>query len=522
MALLLLLMLALAWQGISAAWEQRRMVREILQDYARLIADNYATALQSEIGFRGFYQLTQRLQEEGMLQPDGGGWQDQRLETIISELFGPGAISGAFRSEPVNGSVSWLWGESVTNRQLSEQFAPLTSQPVTPPFEVLHAKHADRTQTALIIPGTNQQTILLVNPDALPMLFEQVFTSQPLLPAALGDPARLRPNIHLDICDPDGKTLFESATPLIPVLAASATIGGDYAGLFKDFTITASIRPSIAGELVLGGLPYGRLPFIVLLLVVASMLAVVSFILLRKQRQLLELRNDFVARVSHELRTPLTQIRMFTESLLLNRLPDVGDREQALTVINRESRRLSRLVDNILQFEQGGAIQLPDESQPYALLGLCRQLAEDFQPMMDARSSQLNISCSESSYCRKNREGLIQILTNLMDNALKYGPDGQTISLTVLAEDKKLQFILCDQGPGIPDPERERIFEPYYRLEREKQKAIAGTGIGLSVSRELAAAIGAELAVEPGAGEGSCFTMKFNATEAGGGTSVSG
>jgi len=213
---------------------------------------------------------------------------------------------------------------------------------------------------------------------------------------------------------------------------------------------------------------------------------------------------------------------MFAESLLLNRLPDAGDRQQALTVINRETRRLSRLVDNILQFEQSAAIHLPDEPQPYSLAGLCQQLAEDFQPMLEARNTQLNVSCADDIECRKNQQGLIQILTNLLDNALKYGPESQTIRLSISADDEAVRITVCDQGPGIPGSERERIFEPYYRLAREQQQAIAGTGIGLSVSRELAAAIDAGLDLEPAIETGSCFCLTINDTDTGNGSFATG
>lgn len=505
LALLLLLILTLAWLGFSANRTQDRMVREVLQDYAQLIADNYVSALHRDIGFRRLYPLSQRLEADGFLNGDAEFWSQINLLPVTEEVLGIDALQAAFYVDNETLSITWLLNETYESQKVSQVYLNQFLTEIPPPFEVKHFKEGEKVHTILIIHKEEGQTVLLIKSSALTVWFGKIFDERALLPESLGNPETLRSHIHLDVQDINSNLIFQSSTVLIQELASVATINGDYSGLFKDFKVRASIHPLIASELIIGGLPYGRLPFIALLLGVAVLLGAASFILLRKQRQLMELRTDFVARVSHELRTPLTQIRMFTESLLLNRLSKSEDRQLALKVIHRETRRLTRLVANILLFEQDGQIQLTLESNSYSMKKLCRQVKEDFQPILDSRDARLKIDCSETLSCKLNRGAVVQILTNLMDNSLKYGPMGQTISMSAKSENGSFCISVCDQGPGIAEAERERIFEAYYRLEKEKKNAIAGTGIGLSVSRDLASDMGGTLSVEEAADGGSCF-----------------
>lgn len=507
LALLLLLMLTLAWLGFSASRTQDRMVREVLQDYAQLIADTYVSALHSEIGFRRLYPLTQQLEAQGFLNGDLEIWNQESLPELVRTVLGVDALLAVFYIDKGSQSLGWLMNENNESRAVAEAYLAQARPEIPPPFEVTHLNKGQAVHTLIAIPKESGETVLLIKGSALEFWFQQIFEQRALLPEAFGNPDSLRPHIYLSVRDTRSTLIYQSSATLFEGLASSATIKGEYAGMFKDFEVKASIHPSVASELMIGELPYGRLPFIVVLLFVAVALGVVSFILLRKQRQLMELRTDFVARVSHELRTPLTQIRMFTESLMLQRLSKTEDQQLALKVIHRETGRLTRLVDNILLFEREGQIRLKSEPESYSLAQLCHQLEEDFQPILDSRDAILEIHCPEALHSKFNRGAVVQILTNLLDNSLKYGPKGQTIYLSASRDQQVFVLSVCDQGPGIPEAECERIFQAYYRLEKEKKDAIAGTGIGLSVSRELATELGGTLIAKPRPGGGSCFVF---------------
>jgi signal transduction histidine kinase len=200
------------------------------------------------------------------------------------------------------------------------------------------------------------------------------------------------------------------------------------------------------------------------------------------------LRTEFVSGVSHELRTPLAQIRWFAELLHLGKLRSDEERARSAGIIDQEARRLTYLVENVLNFsraEKGtnrvtpGSLDLDTE---------IRDAAEMFAPL--ARSRRMSVRTSSSGLTvMADRNALRQILLNLLDNAAKYGPPGQTISVgsgaAPAADVPRVQFWVEDEGPGIPESDRDRVWEPYVRLNRKMESATGGSGIGLSVVREL-------------------------------------
>ena len=178
------------------------------------------------------------------------------------------------------------------------------------------------------------------------------------------------------------------------------------------------------------------------------------------------MREDFISGVSHEFRTPLTQIRMFTELLADGKLQTDEEQIRSTEVINREARRLTHLVENILHFSRMGRAPAGSETAERIVLAESIQdLLDAFGPMAEARGCKVEVEVDPAGLVvNSTRSGLHRMLANLLDNALKYGPEHQTVRLGATTRDGWARIWVEDQGPGIPVGERSRIWDPYHRL----------------------------------------------------------
>ena len=275
------------------------------------------------------------------------------------------------------------------------------------------------------------------------------------------------------------------------------------------FTVEASLKPDVAGRLVLG--ETYRFPVLLALLGITAALVAIAFRQLRREEALARLRADFVSSVSHELRTPLAQIRMFAELLRMGWIRSAQEHTRSLDIIDQEARRLGHLVDKVLCFdrvERGENTLMTEETQ---LAPLVREVLEAFAPLAAARHVDVRVSLDADVTADVDRGAMRQVLINLLDNAVKYGPAGQTISVGLARGDGDdyARMWVEDQGAGIPAEERAKIWEPFHRLERDANSAIAGSGIGLALVRNLAVAHGGRVYVEDGATGGSRFTVEI-------------
>jgi signal transduction histidine kinase len=213
--------------------------------------------------------------------------------------------------------------------------------------------------------------------------------------------------------------------------------------------------------------------------------------------------------VSHELRTPLSQILIFTELLKLGRLRTSAERERSLDVIDQETRRLIRLVENVLQFSGAGRGRRRVEQESLQLAGVVGETVEAFRPLADARGVTLRVDIPGDYAVLADRSALRQILLNLLDNAIKYGPRAQTVSIEAHRDNGRTRIQVDDQGPGIPRDDRERVWDGYYRLGREARSAVAGSGIGLAVVRSLATDLNGKTWIEDSDTGGARFVVEL-------------
>jgi two-component system phosphate regulon sensor histidine kinase PhoR len=222
-------------------------------------------------------------------------------------------------------------------------------------------------------------------------------------------------------------------------------------------------------------------------------------------RHLESVRRDFVANASHELQTPLTAIRGFAETLLESPLPGEQVRSQ-LEVILRNAERLGHLIRDMLELSQIESRRVPLQPAAVDLGRLTRTLLRDVEPRLSQRSLSAGLRDEAGEIAAfADRRAVEQVLTNLLDNAIKYTPPGGRIEVEIAARPEALRVSVRDTGIGIPPDDLGRIFERFYRVDKARSRALGGTGLGLSIVKHLLQAMGGEIHVESDLGRGSTF-----------------
>jgi signal transduction histidine kinase len=276
---------------------------------------------------------------------------------------------------------------------------------------------------------------------------------------------------------------------------------------FGGITVAVGLLNAGLYRLAPEGLPRQRGLELFGLFALAACLVACSALLLRREEQLARTRANFVSGVSHELRTPLAQIRMFAEMLLLGRVRTEADRRRSLEIIDTEARRLSQLVDNVLQVARSENGHLHVNPIAMRLAPIMRECVESFTMLAQARGIQFRPELQEDLIAPIDSAALRQIVLNLLDNAAKYGPDGQRVVVGLALFEGRARIWVDDEGEGIPVRERERVFAPFYRI-RNAQNA-TGSGIGLAVVRELVALHGGDAWIEDAPDAGARVVVQF-------------
>ena len=229
----------------------------------------------------------------------------------------------------------------------------------------------------------------------------------------------------------------------------------------------------------------------------------------RREIQMAEMRSHFVASVSHELKTPLTAIRMFAETLVLGRTGAQATSEYLQTIVN-ESERLSRLVDNVLDFsriEQGNKVY---RMQSTCLAEVVRAAARTMQYPLSQLGFTLRISIDENiPKLQANADALEQAILNLLANAMKYSGDARQIEMVLRRSGEEALIDITDHGLGISKEDQERIFEKFYRVRSVETDQIAGTGLGLTLAHHIVVTHKGRVVVSSELGHGSTFSVRI-------------
>lgn len=222
------------------------------------------------------------------------------------------------------------------------------------------------------------------------------------------------------------------------------------------------------------------------------------------------LRREFVANVSHELKSPLTSIRSLTETLLDGGLEDPGCNRRFVSLIEEDSTRLARLIDDLLILSQVESRAIPLRLSAVDLSQVLQNLLAPREVLIAERKLRIISRLDPELQVRADPDRLRQVLDNLLDNAIKYSPEGGRVEILAYPVEQHLvQVRVHDQGPGIPPEARGRVFERFYRVDKNRSRELGGTGLGLSIVKHIVESHGGRAWVEGTVGEGSqfCFTL---------------
>jgi signal transduction histidine kinase len=235
---------------------------------------------------------------------------------------------------------------------------------------------------------------------------------------------------------------------------------------------------------------------------------VATYRLVRQETEMARLRADFVANVSHDLKTPLALIRMFGETLEMGRVPDEARRREYYRVITREGERLSRLIDNVLDFSRIESGRRRYEPLLTAVEPLVRETLEAFGYPLREQGFDVAVRVApDLPEVPLDAEAVSQALGNLVDNAIKYSGPRKVLRVEASVRHGHLALAVEDEGVGIPREEHGRIFEKFYRVGRSDTQGRRGSGVGLALVRHVAEAHGGRVTVESRPGAGSRFTL---------------
>jgi len=245
-----------------------------------------------------------------------------------------------------------------------------------------------------------------------------------------------------------------------------------------------------------------------ILLVVIVAGSVTTYRLTRRESEVARLKADFVANVSHDLKTPLSVIRMFGETLEMGRVPDQATREEYYRVITRESERLSRLIDNVLDFSRIEGGRRTYERAPTPVEPLVRESLEPFAYPLAQGGFKVEVDvAADLPDVMIDAAAVAQALSNLVDNAIKYAGERKTVRVSAAVVGDRLMLAVADEGIGIAPAEHGRIFEKFYRVGRSDTQGRRGSGVGLALVRHVTEAHGGRVTVESTPGMGSRFTL---------------
>jgi heavy metal sensor kinase len=225
----------------------------------------------------------------------------------------------------------------------------------------------------------------------------------------------------------------------------------------------------------------------------------------RRQRQ-------FTADASHELRTPMTVIKGQIE-VALQRERDPQAYRQVLQAVNEEVDRMIRLVGSLLTLARADAGQIPITLEPVSLPDVVSAAIEQVQPLASRRGIDLQLSSSRPVTLRADDDLILQLLLNLLDNAIKYTAAGGQVTVGWNANGREVELWVRDTGSGIAREHLTRLFERFYRVDKARSRAEGGSGLGLAISRWIAEAHGGSISVESDLGRGSTFTVRLPAAD---------
>jgi signal transduction histidine kinase len=407
-----------------------------------------------------------------------------------------GTFAMSQESHPILPDTSWL----------RSALREITARPVTG-FAVVFVKRGDSSDAIGFSPQRDASSRIIgalgfVSPanQFAEVVFTHLLRYPKLLPLAITRGLPSDSLLAATASTPDGLEIFRSKSWESGLRSDTASLAGFTGGM----KVRVALRPDATARLQSAVVPGSRMPVWVGLLLLTGLLTVIIVRNLQREHELARLRLEFSASVSHELRTPLAQILLFGETLTLGRTRSEAERMSAAGVIVREARRLMHLVDNTLAFSRAERPVVSLSPGRVRLAPIIEETIAGFAPLASARNVSISQHVDRRASAFVDAEAFRQILINLLDNAVKYGPAGQhvkveltaghsviVLSPAILAPEqpvtrRTLRLAVVDEGPGVTGHAKEEIWIPFVRGRNGESPTGTGCGLGLAVVRDLA------------------------------------
>jgi signal transduction histidine kinase len=497
----------LAYQAYDAARSQRRTAETVLNEYAAFAGWEFSRAVSKELESTlqsSLSNIERAITRDGTLPTPqrnaSASSSDCECRALVARTVFRMALDG---SELVTTGADL--SETLAGR-IRASLRDRAAKPHSPSFAIVTDAGQARLVGTMIGHSADRSGHMLLgfvaDSETMTPAFQRILTQHPLLPPALAG-QRTAALLSARVADPTGTTLFESGPADPGRYRASGTLSATLGNLSYEI----ALQPKAAEALLIGGLPRSRLPLLAGLVALTTGLVLMALWQLRREYELTRLREDFVSAVSHELRTPLAQIRLFSETMLLGRVRSEGEARRSLEIINQEAQRLGHLVENVLSFARGGRGIARATLEQRSLPQLVHDIAESFAPLARTRQARIVVSAPDEAIVQIDAAAFRQVLLNLLDNAAKYGPVGQTITVSLADHDTHARMTVDDQGPGVAAADRLRIWQPFARARDASQAAVAGTGIGLAVVKDVARVHGWHVDVDTAPSGGARFIV---------------
>ncbi|MEM6628899.1 MAG: HAMP domain-containing sensor histidine kinase [Bacteroidota bacterium] len=234
---------------------------------------------------------------------------------------------------------------------------------------------------------------------------------------------------------------------------------------------------------------------------------------LTKLKDMEAYRREFLGEVSHELKTPIFAIQGFIHTLIDGAMDDHRVRKKFLKKAMKNSDRLSNLVEDLLVITQAESGEMEVRVRRFQITELIQDVLDSFEYKFTKKNRNIQYRFQDNSYSETfvlaDEERIRQVLTNLIDNAIKYGNQEGTVRISLGSDEEKIYVSIEDDGPGIEEEHLDKIFRRFYRVDKSRSREKGGTGLGLAICKHLMSAHGEKITVNSTVGEGTTFTFSL-------------
>ena len=493
---------AVAYQAQQATQKHRATALGLLGDYAEMAVYNYAERMKPELHRLAMIAVDPMYSMSTLAAHRAFGLPTPRTHDCKCSEGMP-ALHQYFMYSPGRGVHGTTEFSAAAQTEIAQQIELYADSSQVVHHFVLRPLASENAVIAFRRVQNDMYVGTVMDAATLAKLFDKV-SRKNLLPPSLTRGANTDTLLNLNV------RIAGNAAPVYSARHAANWLAAREDTLpaqFGSLVVAAAIREDLAPSLIIGGLPRTRLPLLLLLMAITGGLAVLAIAQLRRERALVRMRESFVTSVSHELRTPLAQMQLYLDTVRMGRTSTPAERDWAMSHIARETTRLTHLVENVLHVSKPPAIS--NVAAPVIDLGAeIFEVVESFRPLARSRRARLVTRQHPDAMVALRAEHLRQIMLNLLDNAVKYGPLGQQVTIETSADDDWVEIRVRDEGPGVLPHERDRIWSPYFRGSTPEALASGGTGVGLSIVRELVTAYNGSVELAPSE-HGACFVVRL-------------